>query len=39
MDKLRYLRFAILELSKILKYETFYDILKSYFGEKNLHLH
>ena len=39
MDKPFYLGFAILELSKLIMYETYYDKLQSYFGEKNLQLH
>ena len=39
MDKPIYLGFAVLELSKLLRYETYYDILQPYFGEKNLQLH
>ena len=31
--------FAVLELSKLHMYETYYDVLQPYFGEKNLHLH
>ena len=38
MDKPIYLGFAVLELSKILMYETYYDKLQPYFGDKNLHL-
>ena len=34
-----YLGFALLELSKILIYETYYDKLQPYFGQRNLHLH
>ena len=34
MDKPFYLGFAILELIKLLMYETYYDKLQSYFGEK-----
>ena len=34
MDKPIYLGFAVLELSKLHMYETFYDKLKSYFGKK-----
>ena len=39
MDKPIYLGFVILELSKLLKRETYYDRLQPYLGEKNLHLH
>ena len=35
MNKPIYLGFAVLELSKLLLYETNYDILKPYFGEKS----
>ena len=36
MDKPTYLGFAILELSKLHMYETYYDTLQPYFGhEKN----
>ena len=38
MDKPIYLGFAVLELSKLHMYETYYDKLQPYFGEKNLHL-
>ena len=38
MDKPIYLRSAVLELSKLLMYETNYDELQQYFGHKNLHL-
>ena len=34
-----YLGFWVLELSKLLMYETYYDKLQPYFGQKNLHLH
>ena len=36
MDKPIYLGFAVLELSKVLMYETYYDILQPFFIEKNL---
>ena len=36
MDKPIYLGFAILELSKLLLYETYYGKLQRYFREKNL---
>ena len=39
MDKLIYLSFSVLELSKLLMYETYYDKLQPYFGEKKLQLH
>ena len=39
MNKPIYLGFAILELSKLLMYETYYDKLHPHFGAKNLHLH
>ena len=39
MDKPIYLGFSILELSKLLMYETYYDILQPYFGQKNVQLH
>ena len=38
MDKPTYIGFAVLQLSKLHMYETYYDILQPYFGEKNLHL-
>ena len=38
MDKPIYLGFSVLELSKLLMYETYYDKLQPYFGE-NLQLH
>ena len=38
MDKPIYLGFTILELSKLLTNETYYDKVP-YFGEKNLQLH
>ena len=38
-DKPTYLGFALLELSKISMYETYYDKLQPYFGQKNLQLH
>ena len=34
LDKPVYLGFAVLELSKLLMYETYYDKLQPYFGEK-----
>ena len=39
MDEPIYLGFAVLELSKLHMYETYYDKLQPYFGEKNLYLH
>ena len=39
MDKAIYLGFAILELSKLHMYETYYDTLQPYFGQENLQLH
>ena len=39
MDEPIYLGFAVLELSKLHLYETYYDKLQPYFGEKNLQLH
>ena len=36
MDKPIYLGFSVLKLSKIIMYETYYDKLQTYFGEKNL---
>ena len=39
MDKAIYVGFAILELSKLNMYETFYDTLEPYFGQENLQLH
>ena len=35
MHKATYVGFTNLELSKLQKYETYYDILQPYFGEKN----
>ena len=39
MDKATYVGFAILELSKLNMYETYYDRLQPYFGQENLQLH
>ena len=39
MDKPIYLGFAILELSKLHMYETYYDTLQPYFGQENIQLH
>ena len=39
MDKPIFLRLSVLELSKLLLYETCYVKLQPYFGEENIHLH
>ena len=39
MDKPIYLGFTVLELSKLLMYETFYDKLQPYFGQENIQIH
>ena len=39
MDKAIYVGFAILELSKLHMYETYYDTLQPYFGQENFQLH
>ena len=39
MDKPIYLGFSVLELSKLLMYETYYDKLQPDFGEKNIQSH
>ena len=39
MNKTIYVGFAILELSELHMYETFYDNSQTYFGQVNLHLH
>ena len=39
MDKAIYVDFAILELSKLHMYETYYDTLQPYSGQENLQLH
>ena len=39
MDKAIYAGFAILKLSKLHMYETYYDTLQPYFGQENLQLH
>ena len=39
MDKAIYLGFTVLELSNLLMYETYYDILQPYFGQENIQLH
>ena len=38
MDKPIYRGFSVLELSKLIMYETYYDKLQPYFGQENLHL-
>ena len=38
MDKPIYLGFTVLGLSKLLMYETYYDILQPYFGQENIQL-
>ena len=38
-DKSIYLGFSVLELSKLLMYETYYDKFQPYFREKNIQLH
>ena len=39
LDKPIYLGFALLELSKLHRYETYYDKLQPYFGQENIQLH
>ena len=39
MDKPIYLCFSVLELSKLLMYETYYDKLQPYFGQENINPH
>ena len=39
MDKPIHLGFSVLELSKLLMYETYYDKLQPYFGQENFQLH
>ena len=39
MDRAIYVGFAILKLSKLHMYETYYDTLKPYFGQEYLQLH
>ena len=39
MDKPIYLGFSVLELSKLLMYETYYDILQPYYGQENIQCH
>ena len=38
MDRPIYLGFSVMELSKLLMYETYYDIFQPYFGEENIQL-
>ena len=38
MDKPIYFGFSVLEFSKLLMYETFYDISQPYFGQEKFHL-
>ena len=39
MDKPIYSGFTVLELSKLLTYETYYDKLQPHFSQENIHLH
>ena len=39
LDKAIYVGFAILELSKLHIYETYYDTLQPYFGQESLQMH
>ena len=39
MDKPIYLGFSVLDLSKLLMYETYYDKLQPYFGQEDIQLH
>ena len=39
MAKPIYIGFAILEMSKFLRYETYYDKLQLYNGQENIQLH
>ena len=39
MDIANFLGFAFLEVSKLHKYETYYDELQPYFGQQNFQLH
>ena len=39
MDKPIYLGFTVLELSKLLMYETYFDKLQPYFKQENIQLH
>ena len=38
LDKPIYVGFAILKLSKLLMYDTYYDKLQPYFGQENIQL-
>ena len=38
MDKPIYSGFSVLEFSKLLLFETYYDILQPFFGQENIHL-
>ena len=39
MDKPIYLGFSVLDFSRLLMYETYYDKLQPYFGQENLKVH
>ena len=39
MDKPSYMEFAVLEISRLLWYETYYEKLQPYLGLENLQLH
>ena len=39
MDQPTYLGFAVFELRKLHTYETYYDKLQAFFGEKNMQCH
>ena len=39
IDKPIYLGFSVLELSKLLMYETYYDKLQPYFGQEFIQVH
>ena len=39
MDKLIYQGFSVLELNKLLMYESYYHILQPYFKQENIQLH
>ena len=39
MDEPIFLGFSVLELSKLLMYETYYDKIQPYFGQESTHLH
>ena len=39
MDKPIFLGFSVLDLSKLLMYETYYDKLRPYFKQENIQLH